>query len=235
MIMHLKRLYVSKNYQVPRKSFNFAVVPKAGPHAKDSCIPAGVFLRDNLGLAKNLSEAKNVLNKEGLLVDGRPVKDHKYPVGFMDVIAIPKIDKYYRILSEGGRLKAKEIPKKNATFKLCRLTGKKHISGSIIQYSCHDGRTFNVDAKKATYKVGDSVQMAIPEQKVKAHLPMGEGNIAMINGGKHIGAVGKIKEIQIIESPEPNMVLVDLEDRSLRTLKDYIFVIGKEKPLIEQE
>ncbi|MEA3229449.1 MAG: 30S ribosomal protein S4e [archaeon] len=241
--MHLKRLNASKNYQIPRKISKFVVAPRAGPHGKDRCVPFGVFLRDQLGLAKTLSEAKKALSKGDLLVDGRVIKDYKYPLGLMDIVSIPKMSTHYRILLIGGKLAAREINEKEASFKLCRIIGKKHIHGGKIQFGFHDGRVFIMGSgkavsdktEKAVYNVCDVLAFSLPDQKIKSHLPMKAGNIAMITGGKHVGAVGKIKEVQIINNPEPNMVVMDIGGSVVRTLRDYIFIVGKDKPLIKLE
>ncbi|MCK4808049.1 MAG: 30S ribosomal protein S4e [Candidatus Aenigmarchaeota archaeon] len=233
--MHLKRLQASKNYHIAKKVLKFTISPKAGAHGKDRCIPLGILLRDMFGFAKTLSEAKIILNKGLMIVDGKTAKDYKTPVGFMDTISFPKISKNYRIVLKNGKLVPLEIEDKNSSFKLGKIIVKKHISGGKIQYGLHDGRTFLADAKKTVYSVGDTVQISVPEQEIKSHLPLSAGSIVMVTGGKHVGTVGKIKEIEIVKSSDPNMVLIDIEGTILRTLKDYVFVIGKDKPLIKIE
>ena len=48
-----------------------------------------------------------------LLVDNRPRKDPKFPLGFMDCLSIPKIKKNYRILIDvKGRFVLREITNK---------------------------------------------------------------------------------------------------------------------------
>ncbi|NOQ56382.1 MAG: 30S ribosomal protein S4e [Nanohaloarchaea archaeon] len=233
--MHLKRLGASKSYNIPKKTAKFAVLPSSGAHAKGECIPVGVFLRDILMLAKTLSEAKTILNNGYLLVDGKIIKNYKHPVGFMDVVALPKIKKYYRILSKSGKLVPVEIDSKESLFKLGKIISKKQLNGGKMQFGLHDGRTFVMAAKKAIYKVGDTVQISVPTQEVKAHVSMDIGNIVMVTGGRHVGSIGKLKKLEIVESPEPNMVIVDIDGKELRTLKDYIFVIGTKTSLIKLE
>lgn len=233
--MHLKRLQASKNYHIAKKVYKFTILPMAGAHGKDRCIPLGIILRDILGFAETLSEAKVILNKGLLLVDGKTAKDYKSSVGFMDTLSFPKIDKSYRIMLKNGKLVPVEIEIKNASFKLGKIMVKMHVKGGKIQYGLHDGRTFLEDAKKAVYNIGDTVDISVPEQKVRSHLPLNEGCVVMVTGGKHVSTVGKIKTIEIVKSPEPNMVLIDIDGTILRTLKDYVFVIGKDKPLIKTE
>ncbi len=233
--MHLKRLQASKNYHIAKKVYKFTISPKAGAHGKDQCIPLGILLRDMLGFAKTLSEAKTILNKGLMVIDGKIAKDYKSPIGFMDTVSFPKIGKSYRIMLKNGMLVPVEIEDKNSSFKLGKIIVKKLVSGGAAQYGLHDGRTFLADIKKENYNVGDTVEISVPEQKVKSHLPLVAGSIVMVTGGKHVGTVGKIKEIEIVKSSDPNMVLIDIEGTMLRTLKDYVFVIGKDKPLIKIE
>ncbi|MBW6461564.1 MAG: 30S ribosomal protein S4e [DPANN group archaeon] len=220
---------------MPKKTAKFAVLPNSGPHAKDECIPVGVLLRDILMFAKTIAEAKTILNDSQFLVDGKIIKGYKHPVGFMDVVALPKINKYYRILLKTGKLMPVEIESKEASFKLGKIISKNVLHGGKIQFGLHDGRTFAMDVKKATYKVGDTVQITVPGQEVKSHQSLDVGNLVMITGGKNIGTIGKIKMIEIVESPEPNMVLVDVDGTEIRTLKKYIFVIGTKESLIKLE
>ena len=233
--MHLKRLQASKNYHVAKKVSKFTVLPSSGPHAKTECIPVSVFLRDILQLAKTLAEAKIILRNEFVIVDGKVVKDYKFPLGFMDLVSLPKIKKYYRILSKNGKLVPVEVESKEASSKLCKIIGKNYLKGEKMQFALHDGRTFIGDSKKEKYNVGDTLEISLPDQKVKSHLENIVGNIVMITGGKHIGSVGIIKDIEIIKSSEPNMAFIDIDGTVLRTLRDYMFVIGKTKPIIKVE
>ena len=64
-----------------------------------------IVVRDILKVADNAREAKIIINNGDILVDGRARKDYKFPVGFMDVISLPKSKKVYRVLPDHkGRL-----------------------------------------------------------------------------------------------------------------------------------
>ena len=105
-----------------------------------------IVVRDILKVADNAREAKIIINNGDILVDGRARKDYKYPVGFMDVIEIPKSEKVYRVLPDHkGRLVLHSISKKNAEFKLCMITDKTTIKGGKTQLNLHDGRNSIVD------------------------------------------------------------------------------------------
>ena len=98
------------------------VKPAPGSHAIEDSLPLLVIIRDILGLADNSREAKRIINTGNVLIDGRAVKDYKFPVGFMDVLTIPKTEENYRILLDTkGRLTLHPISAEDATYKLERI------------------------------------------------------------------------------------------------------------------
>jgi small subunit ribosomal protein S4e len=75
--------------------------------------------------------------------------------------------------------------------------------------------------------------LQVPEQEIKDHIIFESGAIGLVTGGKHIGEKGKVKDINITRSSMPNTVLIETDDgNTFQTLKDYVFVLGKEKPMI---
>lgn len=228
---HLKRFKAPKHWPIHPKENKWTVKPSAGPHAIEGSLPLLLVVRDILGVADNAREARRIINNGEILVDGRARKDYKFPVGFMDVIEIPKSGKVYRVLpDEKGRLILHKIAVENKDFKLCKITNKTTIRGGKTQLNLHDGRNQIVDNG---YKVGDVVILKIPEQEIKDSIDFEKGNIGLITGGKHTGEIGRIKEINITKSSMPNTVEMETEDKNtFLTLKDYVFVIGKEEPAI---
>ena len=59
-----------------------------------------------------------------------------------------------------------------------------------------------------------------------------KGSTALITSGHNIGSVGKIIDIIVTRSSQPNQVVIELEDRKIPIPKDYVFVLGKEKTVI---
>ncbi|OEC88059.1 MULTISPECIES: 30S ribosomal protein S4e [Methanobacterium] len=228
---HLKRFKAPKHWPIHPKENKWTTKPNAGPHAIEGSLPLLLIVRDILGVADNAREAKRIINNGEILVDGRARKDYKFPVGFMDVIEIPKSEKVYRVLpDEKGRLTLHSIVAENKDFKLCKITEKTTISGGKTQLNLHDGRNHIVDNG---YKVGDVVILKVPEQEITDSIDFVKGNIGLITGGKHTGEIGRIKEINITKSSMPNTVEMETEDKkTFLTLKDYVFVIGKEEPAI---
>jgi small subunit ribosomal protein S4e len=228
---HLKRFKAPKHWPIHPKENKWTTKPNAGPHAIEGSLPLLLIVRDILGVADNAREAKRIINNGEILVDGRARKDYKFPVGFMDVIEIPKSEKVYRVLpDEKGRLTLQSIAAENKDFKLCKITDKTTLRGGKTQLNLHDGRNHIVDNG---YKVGDVIILKVPEQEITESIDFAKGNIGLITGGKHTGEIGRIKEINITKSSMPNTVEMETEDKNtFLTLKDYVFVIGKEEPAI---
>jgi small subunit ribosomal protein S4e len=229
--MHLKRLRAPRFWKVPKKVKKWVVSPRLGPHKKFECIPLLILVRDILKLAETGKEAKSIIKNGEILVDEKARKDHKYPVGLMDVIRIPKIKKVYRIVSAKEGLKIIEIPKKESSLKLCKVKDKTVVKGGLTQLNLHDGR--NILVKKDEYKTGDSILIEVPSQKIIKRIKMEKDSLAMITGGQNRGTIAKIKEIIITRSREPNKVICKKDSEEFVTIKDYVFVVGKEKPVIK--
>ena len=227
---HLKRFKSPKTWPIHQKENKWTVKPAAGPHAIKGSLPLMIVVRDILGIADNSREAKTIINSGEVLVDGRVRKDYKFPVGFMDVIQIPKNNGVYRILSDSkGRLLLHEIKEENSEFKLCKVEKISLVKGGKIQLGLHDGR--NVLTEE-TLTVGDVVKLQVPDQEILESIAFEEGNVGLVTGGKHTGEIGTIKEINITKSSMSNTVVIETKDNTFLTLKDYVFVIGKEEPII---
>lgn len=229
---HLKRFKAPDGWPIHPKEFKWTVKTGPGSHAMDESIPLLLVVRDILKVADNAREAKIIINKGDILVDGKPTKDYKFPVGFMDVIEIPKSGNVYRVLpDEKGRLILFPITKRNKGFKLVRIVDKTILKGGKTQLNLHDGKNILAEGD---YRGADVLKVRVPSQEIKDHIKFEEGSLGLITGGKHIGERGTVKEITITKSSMPNTVVIEREDgKTFQTLKDYVFVLGKEKPLIK--
>lgn len=228
---HLKRYKAPENWPIHPKEDKWTVKTSPGSHALDKSMPLLIVVRDILQVADNAREAKIIINKGDVLVDGRPIKDYKFPVGFMDVIELPKSEKIYRVLpDEKGRLILHPITKRNKGFKLCRVVDKTTLKEGKTQLNLHDGRNILTEDQ---YKTADVVKLKVPSQEIKDHIKFEDGTLGLVTGGKHIGERGTIKDITITKSSMPNTVVIEsASGETFQTLKDYVFVLGKEKPLI---
>lgn len=227
---HLKRLLAPKFWVVPKKREKWTVAPRPGPHKKFESIPLQIIVRDMLGLVSTRREAKSIIKAGEILVDGLKRKDHKYPVGLLDVVTIPKLGQGYRVIPIAKGLGLLKISKKEEGMKICKVRGKTTVNGGKIQLNLHDGK--NILVGKDVYKTGDSVLIEVPTSKILEHIKLDKGSVGMITRGKNIGRVGKIKDIIETRTKEPTKVICESDGEKIEVLKDYILVIGKEEPLI---
>ncbi len=222
---HHKRLVMPRSWPLPRKTNIWVQKPNPGGHSTDMCMPLGIILRDVMGVAHNMREAKRILHSRKVMVDGRIETDRARGVGLMDVLTVGE-ENYRCVIDTNGKLRYRTIAKKAATSKLCKVMGKTTIKGGQTQVHLHDGRNMVVDDATA-YKSGDSLLISLPDQSVSKHLVMKTGALAYLTGGSHIGETATIKEQEVKRSSKPN----ETSFENFGTITDYVFIIGKESDL----
>ncbi len=193
-------------------------------------MPLVVVLRDLLHLADRSKEIKQIMQEGKVLVDGRIRKDHRFIVGMFDTISIPTINANYRVMI-GDNGKFMLVPIKDAGTKLCKIVNKTTVRDGKIQLNLHDGTTM---LASNDYKTKDSILIKVPERKIDQHLNYGVGSLVFVADGKHAGEIGKVKEIKVVRSSSPNMVIITTAAGEFETIEPYIFVIGKDKPALEE-
>jgi len=227
---HLKRYKAPKTWPIHPKEDTWTVKPSPGSHAIKESLPLTLVIRDILSLADNSREAKRIINSGNVLVDGRIIKDYKFPVGFMDIIEIPKTGESYRLLLDTkGRLNLHPVSK--GSSKLCKIVNKSTIKEGKIQLNLHDGK--NLIVEEDNFNASDVISLNINNNEIEEVFKFGEGVSVLVTGGKHTGEIGIISEINIDKSSNPNTVIIENSKKdTFLTLKDYAFVIGNDKPSI---
>jgi len=229
----LKRLLAPPFWRTPKKAYKWTVSPRPGPHKKFESIPLQILVRDILKLAETGKEAKAIIHQGEVFVDGKIRKDHAYPVGLMDVIVIPKLKKYFRVVPFIKGLKLVEIPEKESKYKISRIVGKTVVKKGKMQLNLHDGKNILVD--KGVYRTGDSLLVEVPTQKILEHVKLEKGNVGLIIKGKNSGKHVVIKEIIKVRSREPNKIICEIEDKEVEVREDYVLVTGERNPLVTVE
>ncbi len=226
---HMKRYTMPRSWSIPKKTNTWAVNPSPGPHQKEASIPLMIALRDILKVGETSSEVRKVLSRRDVLVDRRSRMDHRFPVGLMDVLTLPKLKANYRVLlSPRGKIVLKSIGDQESTWKLARIMDKSIQKGGKVQLNLHDGRNILVD--KDEFKAGDVIKISLPDQKVIARYPMQEESLAMLTGGAHVGSICRIKKINRTRNPMSNTVEFH---EGFSTLIDYVFMVGTKTSEIE--
>lgn len=230
MSNHLKRLAAPRSWSIPRKTNVYTTKPRAGAHALERAVPLSTVLVDYLEVATTTREARTAIGAGDIHVDGRPVKDHKFAVGFMDILYIPKLDKAWRVMIDPkSRLRFMPVASKEAGWKLVQLTGKSIIRGGKTQLNLHDGR--NLLVKKDDYKTGDVLRLEVPDQKITGHYPLADGAQVLVTGGRHAGELAPVSSMEVTRSHKANLVHLADGDHKFTTIKNYAFPVGDKKSL----
>jgi small subunit ribosomal protein S4e len=238
---HLKRKSAPEFWPVHRKEEVWSVKPNAGPHAISRCIPLTLVLRDILGVAQTRSEAKTIVHDGKIMVDGKVQREELFPTGLMDVISIPDVEKWYRVLPHEKGLFFHPISKDEAALKLCRIENKTILNKGNVQLNLHDGRNLFISVKdpnkmeEDVFDTLDTVKINLPNQEILGHMKLAEGASALIVGGKNVGKHGKIVAIEQRQRQKRKNLLVTVEDEKgnrFQTTMEYVFVVGDTKPHI---
>ena len=228
MKKHLKRLPAPRTWRLARKEHTWAYKPRPGPHPQEGALPIAAVLRENLGLVDTAREAERVIFSRHVLVDGRPVKDPKFPVGLMDVVTLVPMKTHYRVLiDQRGRLALVPIEAAEASWKLCRIEDSGTVKGGKTQLRLHDGR--NILLAKSEHATGTTLKVSVPSQKIVGAMPLAPGHIALLTGGQHAGQLVHVDRVERTRNPRANLVHFK---EGYSTIIDYVFVVGKETPEI---
>lgn len=228
---HLKRLLAPSFWRVPKKEKKWVVTPHAGPHPKLYSIPLSVILTHMINIADTTAEAKKIIRKGEIFVDGKRRKDYAYPVGLFDIISIPTTKKHYRVVPSTKGLKLIETSEKETNLKICRVDNKSILKKGKTQLNLHDGK--NILVENGNYKTGDSLLLDLPSLKVIDHLPLEKGNVGIISHGTSAGRLGEIKQLMKGTMREPQKVVCEIDKEDRIVSKHGFIVVGKEKPVIK--
>ena len=195
----MKKITAPRSWMMNKLGGVYTVRPAQGPHKRRESLPLTLVLRDKLKLALNGLDCYKILKqKEGLVrVDNKIRRNPKFPVGFMDVITIPKCDYAFRIMYDvKGRFKLVDVntDKKEQNYKLCRIV-KKSVGPNKIPYLVtHDGRTLRFADENIG--VHDSIKLNLKTGEIEDTVKMGTGNLVMISHGNNKGRIGTIHVIK---------------------------------------
>ena len=221
---HLSRLAMPKTWKIKRKGIKWISRPLPGTHATDRSMPLSLVFRHLLNYARTNKEVKCILNDQEIFVDGIRRKNPRFVIGIMDVLSVPKLDQYFRVLlTQKGKIKFLPITEKEANLKLCRIKNKTSVKNKI-QLNLGDGK--NILVEKDEFKVRDTLLIEVPSQKIKEVLKLEKGNLVYLTGGKHVGETGTIEDIK------QDRLVYKRGNKLFETSLDFAFVIGKKSPSI---
>jgi small subunit ribosomal protein S4e len=203
-----------------------------------------LVVREILGHADTAKEAIHIIHEGSVKVDSIIRKDHRYPVGLMDVVQIEKAGQMFRVLPKPNQgLSLIPISQKEAGFKLCKIVDKTTISKGRTQLNLHDGRNLILDTRTVSssqktgseYAVGGTVQIGFPEQKLIKYVPFQVGNMGLVLDGHNEGYYGKIAAINEGSYARPKTVRIETTNFAFETPARYVIPIGTDTSIVNLE
>ncbi|MHA2307631.1 MAG: hypothetical protein ACXACU_19810, partial [Candidatus Hodarchaeales archaeon] len=153
----------------------------------------------------------------------------------------PKTEEYFRFTPYQGkrRFKLHPITKEESTSKLLQIIGKQTVKGGKFQLTFHDGRNHLLDPKEkqeialSEFSLKDSVLFDLETKTIKDHYPFAVDNTGIIMGGHNAGFTGIITQIESQSGRKMRSIRLRTEEEEIETLDKHIFIIGKEKSVID--
>jgi len=222
---HMMRVAAPKTMQIQRKTHKFITRSSPGPHPIKASIPLNTLMKEMLSLSTTTRETKKILHTNEMLIDGIRRVDVRFPVGLFDTIDFKGINEQYRVLlNTKGKLELVKIKQEETGTKPCKIINKTMVKGKV-QLNLYDGKNVTVD--KDSYKVGDSLLLSLPDQKISKHLKLDKKASILLVGGKHTGETGVVEDII-----KNKIIYKDHHGNLVETSKEYAFVVGDAKPLV---
>lgn len=218
----LERAAAPAWWPIERKAKKFVAAPR-GPHSIADSMSLTVVVRDVLKLADTATEARHVIKAGKVMVDGRRVRDPKFGVGPMDILAVPELGKAWRAVP-GARLRLVPTDGEDAGLKLCRINGKTTVRGGKCQVNLHDGRNLLTDRKLNTR---DTLVLRIPEQEIVEHVKLEPGALVLVTRGVSTGALARLERI------EPRRAWLNANNKVFEVPLAAVFAVGKERPVVK--
>nr|EGQ40647.1 MAG: hypothetical protein J07AB56_13770 [Candidatus Nanosalinarum sp. J07AB56] len=104
---HRGRLAAPRHYPISRKETSY-VHNMEGSRSPEQAVPVSIVLRDMLGYADSESEAKEIVQNNGVLRNGQPLSSIKQGVAVLDVVTLSEGDTGFRALRRSDRFELVE-------------------------------------------------------------------------------------------------------------------------------
>lgn len=223
-----KSLYAPKAVNIKRKSTVWTVHTVPGAHKRKESVSLGIILRDLIGLAKTMKEAKSILREKEVRVNGVVKTQTRTGIGLFDTIDIAKQKLFFRALvDKKGRIYANPIEKESKE-KLCKVAYK-IMTSKGVQITTNDGRIYFTNEAN----VDDSIKIKLPEGKIEEVLPLEKGALVFITKGEHCSKTAVVNGIVAGTIKRSKLVKLESKENEFETVPENIIVIGKGKPALE--
>jgi small subunit ribosomal protein S4e len=221
---HMASLAAPKYFAIERKTHKYIKKPNPGRHTLDRCISLLLALK-KLGVASTTIEASRVLRSGIVRVNGRVVREAKFPIGLNDIVAVDGASAYKTGIDRLAKVSFEEVKNPDYNSMLYRVVGKYKAKKGQIMLRLHDGSAVKSgnDAK-----VNDSV-IVDSKKGVKEVLRMDVGAECVVISGVHVGAVGRIKSIKLgtVKTDASAMIIPKKgEEEEFETVIRNIMIVG---------
>eukprot|EP01063_Lacrimia_lanifica_P010747 TRINITY_DN174_c0_g1_i1.p2 TRINITY_DN174_c0_g1~~TRINITY_DN174_c0_g1_i1.p2 ORF type:complete len:269 (+),score=146.45 TRINITY_DN174_c0_g1_i1:43-849(+) len=223
---HMKRLAAPRHWMVDKLAGVYAPKARPGAHKERESLPLILILRNRMKLALTRNEAMLITKQRLVTVDGRVKCDPKTPVGFMDVLAMPKAKEQFRVMYDvKGRFVMQKITAEQAESKLCKVTAVSTTAGNVPVCRTHDGRTLRYPDPLVS--AGDTVKLDLASGRITDFIKFKEGTLVMVTGGANTGRVGKVMDVERHPGSFDIVHVRDENDNTFATRKGNVFIIGR--------
>lgn len=214
--MHIKRKTMGNFWPVPRTGTKYMAVPT---HEAKNSLTLILVIRDLLGLVKSKKELKKVLNEKQIAINGKIVRETNYPLMLYDSLSLPLVKKNYKITLENKRFSVKEVSENEAKTKTYRVINKTQIGGKKTQINLNGGKNIITNEKIAT---GEFVVVDNNTNKITKVIALKKDVEVIVIAGKHMGKIGKIKDI--IEQGSLKVAQIKLKEGEISANIQNIYV-----------
>merc|ERR1711862_106437 len=183
-----------------------------------------IVLRNRLKYALTRKEVFLIAAQRLIKVDNKVRTDTRYPIGFMDVVSIPKTGENFSFLYVAkGRFLIHRISEEEARYKLCKVKDVA-IGRNAIPYLVTHGRTIRYP--DPLIKAQDTIKFSLETNSIVGHVSFDVGNLAMITGGNNLGRIGVIERREKHPGSHDIVHLKDTAGHQFATRAGNVFIIG---------
>ncbi len=218
---HINRLAAPRYYKVSRKSSSYITKPNPGRFNSETSVSLITAMKEKLMLARTSREARSVITTGGVEINGKTVREEKYPVGFGDMIHFKSGNQTFNAsVGRYGVIQFVEVKEKSRE-QVSKVVGKYVASGKTQMVRLLDGRQVKAAPK---VQVNDSV--VLKDGKITGVIKAQEGAKCMVLHGVHASENGVIKAIKKGSAQRDATVEVESKAGTFETLVDNIIVVG---------
>jgi len=218
---HIKRIAASSYLRINRKSRKFVTKPNPGRHTLEESIALIVFVKEKL-IEGTAREARKIIGSGAIYVNGKLIKDYRFPIGFGDVVYVKPDNAYYRIgASRYGSFSFKKIDEKEALSSTFKVVGKYTAKKGVLMLRLHNGSIIK-STKDAN--VNDSV--IIRNGKIEDVLNFKEGAKCIVYKGIHSPETGVIKSIRKGAMLRDATLEIESGKNKFETVVENVMVVG---------